>query len=589
MSDVVVGARDRRRAEPGRRRHRRGGRHLARRPPLRIKPVRTAARGPSETGSSTPSPTPEVRHDRQSLRRLTGACTHSAATSSTRVSTATGTAPGPPGASSATDAASSGGWTSRRRWRWPRRNSASSRPGRPSRSRPRPDVDRIDLAGPGRRSSAPATRWSGLLRVFQKARAEGVRGVHALWSDHPGHPGHRTVAGDARRPGRARAAAAAHRTASGRPGRGACRDGGAGPHPRAAGAADGVRPEGRRLARRGDPARRAHRSRCASGSWRRSCSAASARWPASATQALELLERFAARLGPERPDDRLARRPRPGRRVRRPPWRSSPAHWAGSPTRSASCPGPSSARSREAWRPGKVGSSTMPHKRNPEACEQAVVMARLAAAQAGPALAAMIGDHERDSRALRIEWAVVPDVAHYMLAACEMVRRSSAACIVHTDRLRGERGRSPTRSHRAAHAGPRPAPGKQTGARAGVRAEPGRPARRRLLRDLVRTHETGKLLSEDELARNLRSRPLPRPVRAPDPPRGQPGPGSGCVPDGAPAGARTGDPLSRGRVCTSTIGHVVRKLTGHYLPGETGEAKALGCWPAGRAGPPSRG
>ncbi|MFF2627767.1 adenylosuccinate lyase family protein [Kitasatospora griseola] len=90
----------------------------------------------------------------------------------------------------------------------------------------------------------------------------------------------------------------------------------------------------------------------------------------------------------------------------------------------------------EAWRPGKVGSSTMPHKRNPERAEQIVVMARLASGQAAAALAALIGDHERDSRALRIEWAVVPDIAHYCLAACTMMLESVTGLIVHTDRMR---------------------------------------------------------------------------------------------------------------------------------------------------------
>jgi adenylosuccinate lyase len=89
----------------------------------------------------------------------------------------------------------------------------------------------------------------------------------------------------------------------------------------------------------------------------------------------------------------------------------------------------------EDWRHGKIGSSTMPHKRNPERAEQVVVMAKLAAAQAGIALTGMIGDHERDSRALRVEWACVPDVSHYCLAACEIMRELVTGLSVHPQRL----------------------------------------------------------------------------------------------------------------------------------------------------------
>lgn len=89
----------------------------------------------------------------------------------------------------------------------------------------------------------------------------------------------------------------------------------------------------------------------------------------------------------------------------------------------------------EDWRSGKVGSSTMPHKRNPERCEQVVVMARLAAAQVGIALAGMVGDHERDSRALRVEWACVPDVSHYCLAACQITAELVNGLAVDRDRL----------------------------------------------------------------------------------------------------------------------------------------------------------
>ncbi|MFI1171173.1 adenylosuccinate lyase family protein [Streptomyces melanogenes] len=88
------------------------------------------------------------------------------------------------------------------------------------------------------------------------------------------------------------------------------------------------------------------------------------------------------------------------------------------------------------WRHGQVGSSTMPHKRNPEACEQAVVMARLAAAQMANALACMGGDHERDSRSLRIEWACVPDASHYALSACEIVTHLVGGLAVRPERIR---------------------------------------------------------------------------------------------------------------------------------------------------------
>lgn len=71
----------------------------------------------------------------------------------------------------------------------------------------------------------------------------------------------------------------------------------------------------------------------------------------------------------------------------------------------------------EAWRHGKVGSSTMPHKRNPERLQQVVVLARLTRANASLGLEGMLQEHERDSRGTRLEWLSVPEVSHFTLAA----------------------------------------------------------------------------------------------------------------------------------------------------------------------------
>jgi adenylosuccinate lyase len=72
---------------------------------------------------------------------------------------------------------------------------------------------------------------------------------------------------------------------------------------------------------------------------------------------------------------------------------------------------------RESFTPGTVGSITMPHKRNPEISEHLVTLSRVIRAQAGLALDAMTCEHERDGRAWKTEWLVVPETGMYF-AAC---------------------------------------------------------------------------------------------------------------------------------------------------------------------------
>lgn len=58
---------------------------------------------------------------------------------------------------------------------------------------------------------------------------------------------------------------------------------------------------------------------------------------------------------------------------------------------------------------GKVGSSTMPHKRNPAHAERVVAIARLLRGLAATALETMVAAHERDQSVTRAEWALVPE------------------------------------------------------------------------------------------------------------------------------------------------------------------------------------
>ncbi|MDQ3364387.1 MAG: adenylosuccinate lyase family protein [Myxococcota bacterium] len=134
---------------------------------------------------------------------------------------------------------------------------------------------------------------------------------------------------------------------------------------------------------------------------------------------VQLLERFAMRLGLEVPDvgwhvirDRVAE------------FVFLLASVAASLARAADeirtlCR-PEFAELEERWDPGRLGSSTMPHKRNPENAEQVVVLARLARAQVSLGLECMIVEHERDYRGTRLEWPAVAEASHYTLTALQL-------------------------------------------------------------------------------------------------------------------------------------------------------------------------
>jgi adenylosuccinate lyase len=63
----------------------------------------------------------------------------------------------------------------------------------------------------------------------------------------------------------------------------------------------------------------------------------------------------------------------------------------------------------EPFSAGKVGSSTMPHKRNPSSCEAVVGASRAVRYNVAYMLESMLIEHERDGSAWRGEWKALPE------------------------------------------------------------------------------------------------------------------------------------------------------------------------------------
>lgn len=87
----------------------------------------------------------------------------------------------------------------------------------------------------------------------------------------------------------------------------------------------------------------------------------------------------------------------------------------------------------EGFRHGLVGSSTMPHKRNPNLAEALQCLARSVKASMGLSMESMFCEHERDGAFWKIEWKSVNEVVIMSGACADKAKKLLAGLQVHPD------------------------------------------------------------------------------------------------------------------------------------------------------------
>jgi 3-carboxy-cis,cis-muconate cycloisomerase len=92
--------------------------------------------------------------------------------------------------------------------------------------------------------------------------------------------------------------------------------------------------------------------------------------------------------------------------------------------------------------PGKGGSSTMPHKRNPVGATLALASARQAQALVPLALQAMVAEHERPIGGWHTEWVALPEAFRLTAAAAGHVRTIAEGLEVDAARMRANLDRT---------------------------------------------------------------------------------------------------------------------------------------------------
>lgn len=90
----------------------------------------------------------------------------------------------------------------------------------------------------------------------------------------------------------------------------------------------------------------------------------------------------------------------------------------------------------EPFTEGKVGSSTMPHKRNPSAVENIVTVGRVLKHTVGLMQESLIQEHERDGANWKIEWKTLPEACLMTMAMLEQMKFVLSGLEVHTEKMR---------------------------------------------------------------------------------------------------------------------------------------------------------
>jgi adenylosuccinate lyase len=90
----------------------------------------------------------------------------------------------------------------------------------------------------------------------------------------------------------------------------------------------------------------------------------------------------------------------------------------------------------EPFSEGKVGSSTMPHKRNPSTAESVATIGRVLRYTVALMHDALLHEHERDASAWRIEWKAVPEACLMTGVVLQQMKYILAGLEVHADKMR---------------------------------------------------------------------------------------------------------------------------------------------------------